>query len=243
MWALYKKEIYSFLSSLVGFIVMATFLVLTGLFVWIFPGELNLLDSGYADLQPFFTIAPWIFLFLIPAITMKFFAEEKRTGTIETLLTQPITERQIVLAKYLAGQTLVIVALLPTLVYYSTISNLGSPVGNIDGGGVAGSYIGLILLSSAFVAIGTFASSLTSNQIIAFILSVFLSFFLFTGFDSLGSFEMFGSWDHVIRNIGIIEHYKALSRGVIDSRDVIYLLSLTALFFLLTKVSLESRKW
>ena len=231
------------MSSLVGFIVMATFLLMSGLFIWIFPGELNILESGYADLASFFTIAPWVFLFLIPAITMRLFAEERRTGTLESLLTKPLTENQIITAKLMAGEALVLLSLLPTVIFLFTVYQLASPVGNVDMGGVLGSYIGLLLLSMAFVAVGTFASSITDNQIIAFIVAVVLSFFLHMGFDALGSFELFGSWDHFVQQLGINAHYRSLSRGVIDTRDVVYMLSITLIFFLFTKASLESRKW
>jgi ABC-2 type transport system permease protein len=243
MWAIAKRETKSFLGSLAGFIVYAIFLTLCALFIWVFPGNLNIVDSGYSDMSPFFTLAPWVFLFLIPAITMRFFAEEQRNGTIELLLTKPITEFKLVFSKYLAGQILVFVGLIPTLFYYITIYQYGNPVGNVDSGAVWGSYIGLFFLSSAFVSIGTFASSLTENQVISFLLAVFLCFFVFMGFESISSFNLFGAGDLFVRNLGINEHYQSLSRGVVDTRDVVYFVSLTFFFIWLTKISIESRKW
>ena len=243
MWAIVFKETKNFLGSLAGMIVLMVFLSMTSLFIWVFPGDLNILDSGYADMGPFFTLAPWVFLFLIPAVTMRAFAEEQRTGTIELLLTRPLTEFKLVLSKYLAGFILVAIALIPTLIYYVSIYLNGAPAGNVDTGGVMGSYIGLLFLSSAFVAIGTFASSLTENQVISFLLALFLCFFVFMGFESLASFNLLGSADLFVRKLGINDHYQSLSRGVIDTRDIIYFVSLTAFFILLTKISLESRKW
>jgi ABC-2 type transport system permease protein len=243
MFTLYKKELFSFLSSLIGYIVIAIFLVVTGLFMWIFPGEFNILDAGYANIDTLFIIAPWVFLFLVPAITMRSFADEKKSGTIELLLTHPVTDLQIILSKYFAGLTLVLFSLLPTLIYYISVHFLGNPPGNIDTGGMWGSYIGLFFLSAVFTSIGVFASSLTENQIIAFIVSLFLCFFFYIGFESISSLALFGKIDSFILYLGINEHYISISRGVIDTRDVIYFISLTAMFILFTKTVLESRKW
>jgi len=243
MWALLRKEINGFLSSLIGYIVIIVFLLMVGLFLWVFPGDFNLLERGYAELDPLFLLSPWVFLFLIPAITMRSFSEEKRTGTLELLLTKPLTDARIILAKFLAGWFLTLLSLLPTLIYYVTISNLAEPAGNVDHGGIYGSYIGLAFLSAAFVSIGIFASSVTVNQIVAFILAIFLSFFLFTGLESIASFDLLGPMDNFILQLGMNEHYRSMSRGVIDTRDVIYFLGLIGIFFLLTKASIESRKW
>jgi ABC-2 type transport system permease protein len=188
-------------------------------------------------------MGPFVFLFLIPAITMRMFADEKSSGTIEFLFTKPVSDLKIILAKYLAGVFLVFLALLPTLFYFGTIWLLGMPPGNIDQGGMWGSYIGLLLLGSAFVAVGLFCSSLTDNQIVSFILAVALTSFIYVGFDLIHQLDMFGKVDLMIKNLGMSTHYAALSRGVIDSRDVVYFLSLDVLFLLLTRFSLESRKW
>lgn len=242
MFSLFKKEIQSFLGSLIGYIVIIVFLVIMGLTLWVFPSESNVLDSEYANLNALFTTAPWVFMFLIPAITMRLFADENSSGTIELLLTKPLTDLQIIGAKYLAGLLLVIFSLLPTLIYYLSVYYLGSPVGNIDQGGFWGSFIGLIFLASGFVAIGLYASSLSSNQVISFIVALFLSFFFYIGFDFLGSFGL-GGLDLLIMKLGINEHYISMSRGVIDSRDALYFCSLIFLFLSLTKVKLSSRNW
>ncbi|MBI3509145.1 MAG: gliding motility-associated ABC transporter permease subunit GldF [Bacteroidetes bacterium] len=243
MYSLFAKEIRSFLSSLIGYIVIIVFLLAISLFMWIIRGESNILDDGRADMKTLFAIAPWVFLFLIPAITMRSFAEEKRSGTIELLLTRPLTDIQIILAKYFAGFILVLISLLPTLVYYYSVIKLGSPQGNIDSGGTWGSYFGLLMLGSSFVAIGIFASSLTDNQIISFILALALCFFCYIGFEQISSLSLFGKADTFIQSIGINEHYNSLARGVIDTRDVIYFITFNGFFVTLTKTILESRKW
>ncbi|UPT65955.1 MAG: gliding motility-associated ABC transporter permease subunit GldF [Sphingobacteriales bacterium JAD_PAG50586_3] len=243
MTALISKEIRSFLSSLTGYIVISMFLLLTGLFLWVFPGESNVLTGGYSTIEPLFVIAPWVFTFLIPAITMRSFAEEKRTGTIELLFTRPLTDYQIIWAKYLGAFALVIISLLPTLIYFYTVYQYGNPKGNIDTGATWGSFIGLLFLGSAFTAIGLFASAVTENQIVSFILAAFLCFIVYTGFDSLASLTNWGYAENFIRNLGINEHYISVSRGVVDSRDLVYFLSLDAFFFLLTATRIKSRKW
>jgi len=243
MYSLFVKEIRSFLSSLIGYIVIVVFLLAISMFMWVVRGEANVLDNGYANIDTLFTIAPWVFLFLIPAITMRSFADEKKSGTIELLLTRPITDLQIILAKYSAGFILVLISLLPTLLYFYSVYILGSPQGNIDWGGTWGSYVGLLLLGSSFVAIGIFASSLTDNQIISFILALALCFFCYTGFEQISSLSLFGKADTFIEALGINQHYNSLARGVIDTRDVIYFVSFNAFFILLTKTVLESRKW
>lgn len=237
------KEVNAFLSSLIGYVVMVVFLLLSGLFLWVFEGDTNILNSNYADLTPFFYIAPWVFLFLIPAISMRSFAEEKKSNTLELLLTKPLSLNQLIMGKFFAGFILVLITLIPTLIYVITIYNLGNPIGNIDMGGTWGSYIGLLFLSASFLAIGIFSSSITSNQIIAFILATFLSFFFFIGFESIASFKLFGSLDSYFIDIGINAHYQSLSRGVIDTRDVIYFLTLISLFILSTKLVIKSRMW
>jgi ABC-2 type transport system permease protein len=243
MFSLLRKEISSFLTSLTGYIVITIFLLAVGLFLWVFPGDFNILDAGFTSLESLFVIAPWVFMFLIPAITMRSFAEEKRTGTIELLLTRPLSEWQIILAKYFAGLLLVVLSLLPTLVYYYSLQSLGNPPGNIDTGATWGSYVGLLFLGGAYVSIGLFASSITENQIVSFILAFFLCFFCYFGFDAIGGMEIFRSVDELIINFGINAHFASMSRGVIDSRDLLYFLSFIFVFLALTRFRLLSRNW
>jgi ABC-2 type transport system permease protein len=246
MFVLYLKEIRSFLSSLIGYIAIAVFITMIGVFMWIIPSEStgsNVLDNGFANIDPLFFIAPWVYLFLIPAITMRSFSEEKKSGTIELLLTRPLTDLQIVLAKYLAGLTLVIISLLPTLIYYYTVHTLSLPKGNVDTGGMWGSYVGLLFLGAGFVSIGIFSSAISENQVIAFIMALLLCFFCFIGFEFIADSGVFGKYDYIFKKLGINEHYLSMSRGVIDTRDILYFISVIALFNLLTKLSLESRKW
>jgi len=243
MFPLLKKEIRSFLSSLTGYIVITVFLLINGLFLWIFEGDFNILNFGYASLDGLFMIAPFVFLFLAPAITMRSFAEEKRAGTIELLLTKPLTELKIILAKFLAGLILVIISVLPTLIYVFSVYQLGMPKGNLDMGAIWGSYIGLLFLSASFVAIGMFASTLSDSQIVSFIIAVFLCGFLYIGFEFIYSLDLFGKVDLLIKSLGINEHYKSMSRGVLDTRDMLYFLGIITLFILLSKFSIERRKW
>ena len=211
--------------------------------MWVFPGQFNIFDNGYSSLDTLFIIAPWVFMFLIPAVTMRMFADEKKTGTIELLFTRPLTEMQIIFAKYFASLLLVFIALLPTLIYGITVYLLGNPAGNLDIAGAVGSYIGLFFLSSAYVAIGLFASSLTENQIVAFIIAVFFCFFCYVGFESVSALNIKGVLANFITLLGINAHYVSMSRGVIDTRDVIYFISLVAIFLFFTRTVLESRKW
>ncbi len=243
MITLFRKEISSFFSSLIGYIVITVFLLINGLFLWVFPLEFNILDFGYASIENLFMLAPVVFLFLIPAITMRLFADEKKSGTIEILLTQPLTDLEIILAKYFAGLVLVLFSLLPTLIYFFSVYQLGLPPGNIDTGGMWGSYIGLLFLGASFVAIGLFSSSITDNQIVSFIIAIFLCGFLYIGFEFIYSLDLFGNIDLFIKSLGINAHYTSMSRGVIDTRDIIYFLSVIALFIIFTKFSLASRKW
>ena len=243
MSALYFKEIRSFLSSLMGYVIILVFLVTISLFLWVFPNDFNIFDYGYANLDGLFVIAPFVFIFLVPAITMRSFADEKKSGTIELLFTRPLTDMQLILAKFLASFTLVVIALLPTLLYYISVYLLSFPQGNIDSGSIWGSYIGLLFLGAAFTSIGIFTSSISDNQVTSFVIAGLLSAFLYLGFELIYSFELFGPVDLLIRSLGISAHYSSLSRGVIDTRDVVYFLSAIALFLFLTKLSLARRKW
>jgi ABC-2 type transport system permease protein len=236
--AILKKEFNSFFASPIAYLVIGVFLLTNGLFLFIFNDDFNILNAGFADVTPFFYLAPWIFLFLIPAITMKSFADEFSTGTIELLKTKPVSDWQIVLGKYTASLLLVIIAIIPTFIYVYTVYKLGNPIGNIDFGSTIGSYIGLLFLASTYTSIGLFTSTLSKNQIVAFILGVFITFFLFFGFDAIAT--SFGNSSLTIKNLGINEHFKSISRGVIDTRDLIYFLSVTIFFLFITKTRLEN---
>ena len=234
MISVLKKELRAFFSNATGYIVIGIFLTLTGLFLWIIPGEYNLLDAGYANVDGLFYIAPWLFLFLCPAVSMRLFAEEKQTGTWELLTTKPLSKTQIVLGKYLAAWMLVLIALLPVILYYFSIYYLAEPVGNVDSGAFWGSFIGLIFLAAVYVAVGIFASSLSSNQLVAFIIAVVASFFLFYGFEVLTGFFISGQSVQFLDSLGIHAHYKSMSRGVIDSRDLVYFVFVSAAFLAAT---------
>jgi ABC-2 type transport system permease protein len=236
--AILKKEFNSFFASPIAYLVMGVFLLINGLFLWVFKDDFNLLNAGFADINPFFYLTPWIFIFLIPAITMKSFADEFNRGTIEILKTRPISNWQIVLGKFWASLLLVIVALVPTLTYVYTIYQLGNPVGNMDVGSIIGSYIGLLFLAGTYTAVGLFTSTLSKNQIVAFILGVFITFLLFYGFDAISN--SFSNQSISIQKLGINEHFKSISRGVIDTKDLLYFISVTLFFLFITKNRLEN---
>lgn len=240
MIQIFSKEFNSYLNSLIAYLVISVFLTAIGLLLWVFP-ETSILDYGYADMNTLFSMGPYVFTFLIPAITMKSFAEEKKLGTMELLLTKPLTDWDIVFGKFLAAFSLTLVALAPTLIYYFSISLLGNPIGNIDTAGVIGSYIGLILLAAIFCAIGICTSSLTNNQIVSFILAAFLSIIFYNGFDALSTLTSNAAL--TIKQLGILYHYESLSKGLIDSRDVIYFISVTGLMLLCAKTVIGSRQW
>jgi ABC-2 type transport system permease protein len=236
------KEFNSFLNSLIAYIVIGVFLTAMGLLMWIFP-DTSVLEYGYADMDTLFWVAPYVFIFLVPAITMRSFAEEKKAGTIELLLTKPLSDWDIILGKFLANFFLVLFALLPTLLYYYSIYVLGNPRGNIDTPGVIGSYIGLTFLAGLFCAVGIFASSITPNQIVAFIFAAFLCFLVFLGFDSISSLSIWSTQALLIKQLGVLYHYDSLRKGVLDTRDVVYFLSAIFLMLSLTKLILGSRQW
>jgi len=243
MTPIFFKEINAFFSSLIGYIVISVFLVLMGLILFVFP-DTSLLNYPYAGMEQFFAIAPNIFLFLIPAITMRSFAEEYQQGTIELLATKPLKDRSIILGKFWACLLLVVFTLLPTLLYYYTIYHLGEPKGNLDSGAILGSYLGLVFLAAAFVSIGIFASTLTNNQISAFILATFLCFLLYYGFYFLSSLPMLvGKGDDLMEKIGIDFHYQSISRGVLDTRDLLYFVSVCIWFLVLSNFVQQKRKW
>ncbi len=243
MVSIFFKEINAFFSSLIGYIVIGVFLILIGLVMWVFPDS-SILDYNYATLDQLFSIAPMIFMFLIPAVSMRSFAEENQTGTIELLVTRPLHDLEIVLGKYFAALVLVIFALIPTGLYYYSVYQLGSPVGNLDTGAIMGSYLGLVFLAAAFVAIGMFASAITKSQISAFILALFLCFLFYWGFDYFSRLPIFlGKVDDIVQMIGIDYHYKSISRGVVESRDIVYFFSVIGFFIALTMTVLGRRKW
>jgi ABC-2 type transport system permease protein len=242
MTALLRKEINEFFSSLIAYISMAVFFIVLGLNLFVFEG--NIFDSNYATLDSFFTLAPWILIFLIPAITMRTFADEKQSGTIELLGTKPLTDTQIILGKYLAALLLWFIIFLPTFIYFIAVKNLSLSQAPIDSGATWGSYIGLFFLGAVFTAIGVFSSSISNNQIVAFILGVFLCYLIYDAFYRLSALPVFsGRMDYIIQSIGLNAHYDAISRGVVDTRDIVYFLSVIGLFLIGTRTSLESRKW
>lgn len=242
MLSIYFKELRSFFSSIVGYVVLLVFLGACGLFLWVLT-DTSILDYGYASMEQFFSIAPWLLLFLIPAITMRSFADEYRGGTIEWLSTKPLTQGQIVLGKFLASFTLVCIALLPTLLYIFSIHYLAMDDAALDAGGIAGSYAGLLFLAATFTAIGIFCSTLTDNQIVGFLAALFLCFLLYSGFEALSRVPAFrGGADYYLGQVGMDEHYNSMSRGVIDTRDVVYFGSLIALFITLTRFTLSRKK-
>lgn len=228
MWAIALKEFRGFFSSLTGYVAGVVFLVLTGLILWVLPGSGNLLDTGQASLSALFNTAPWLFLFLVPAITMRMVAEERRSGTLELLLSRPVDEFQIILAKYIASLALIFVTLLPTLVYFLSAYLLGSPRGSIDSGATWGSYVGLLLLAGTYAAIGLFSSSLTPNSIVAFVLGALFCLGWFIGFENIALLPFFKGHEHTVTALGIQEHYLSIRRGVLDSRDLLYFVSVIA---------------
>ena len=239
--AIIKKEINTFFSSLTAYIVIAVFLVATGLMLWVIPGQYNIIDAGYANLDGLFVLAPWLFLFLCPAITMRAIAEERQNGTWDLLITRPLGIPRIVAGKFVASWLLVIFALLPTIIFYITVYFIAEPLGNVDSGAFWGSFAGLILLAGVYVAVGIFASSLSKNQVFAFIIALSASFLLYYGFELISMFFQAGSTISLIESMGIHAHYKSISRGVIDSRDLAYFIFVSGLFlfFSIKKLSIK----
>jgi ABC-2 type transport system permease protein len=243
MLSIFKKEIHSFFSSIVGYLAMLIFIIACGLFLWVVPSS-SILDYGYASMDRFFELAPWFLLLLIPSVTMRAFAEEFRTGTIEWLSTKPISSTNIVLGKYFASVVLVAAALLPTLIYVYSISNLSAIEDSIDYGSIIGSYFGLLFLVAGFNAVGIFCSTLASNQIVGFLIALFSCYILFYGFESLSAItELPVGFDYYLSMIGMSYHYNSISRGIIDSRDVLYFLSIIIFFLSLSTYSLTKRTW
>ena len=240
MKSIVLREIKSFFGSPIGYLVIAIFLIINGLFLWVFEGEYNILNTGFADLTPFFTLAPWILIFLIPAVTMRSFSDEKKQGTLELLLTKPLSIWQIVNGKFLGALLLIVMAIIPTFIYVAVISSLGMPEGNIDMGSTIGSYFGLLFLIAAYSAIGIFTSTLSDNQIVAFIVAVFLCFFFYFGFEGLAT--VVPKMSTIIASLGMQDHFKSMSRGVLDTRDILYFSSITVVFLSFTVYKLKSFK-
>ena len=229
-----KKELHQFFSSLSGYITLLLFFVINAIYLFVLKDS-NIFDFGYATLDAFFEFAPWIFLLIIPALAMRTFSEEFKSGTFETLKTRPLTQWQITLGKYLAIEAVILIALIPTILYVITIYSL-SASGNLDSGGIIGSYIGLFFLASVFAAISIWCSSLTSNPVVAFLLSAFTCLILYFGFSSISRLPVFsGNADYYIEMLGINFHYQSISRGVIDTRDIIYFFSVIFLFLFATQ--------
>ncbi len=242
MFSLFSKEIKSFFSSLAGYIVIIIFLLINSLFMWVFEGPLNVPEGGYASMETLFFIAPWVMVMLIPAITMRSFSEERKAGTLDLLLTRPLSSMQIIWAKYLASLVMIVLALLPTLVFYYSIIRLGNPAGNIDHGGTWGSYLGLLLLAATYAAIGIYCSSLTDNLVISFLVSAVLCLFVCYGFEQIALLFGAGATGNIIVSLGIMEHYESVSRGIIDTRDLIYFIATIAIFIFLTRYVIENYK-
>ncbi|RTY88840.1 gliding motility-associated ABC transporter permease subunit GldF [Flavobacterium sp. RSP46] len=240
MKSIVLREIKSFFGSPIGYLVIAIFLIINGLFLWVFEGDYNILNTGFADLTPFFTLAPWILIFLIPAVTMRSFSDEKKQGTLELLLTKPLSIWQIVNGKFLGALLLIVMAIIPTFIYVAVISSLGMPEGNIDMGSTIGSYFGLLFLIAAYSAIGIFTSTLSDNQIVAFIIAVFLCFFFYFGFEGLAA--VVPNVSSIIASLGMQDHFKSMSRGVLDTRDILYFTSITVVFLSFTVYNLKSFK-
>ena len=240
MLAIFKREIRSFFTSSIGYLVVGLFLVLTGLFLWVFKGPYNIFDAGFAELSNFFLLVPWIFLFLIPAITMKSFSEERKMGTLELLFIKPISLWETVLGKFFGNALLAIIALMPTLIYVYVIWQLGTTAGNLDMGVVWGSYFGLLFLVSTYTAIGVFCSSLTSNQIVSFIVAAGVSFLLYYGFEGIASLTGDGSLALQVKNLGMKAHFDSVARGILDLQDLVYFMSITLFFLYLTTAHLKN---
>lgn len=236
MFAILKKEINTFFSSPIGYLVIAIFLLLNGLFLWVFKGDFNILDYGFADLSSFFLITPWILMFLIPAVTMRSFSDEKKQGTLELLLTKPLSTLQIVLGKYFGALILIILAIIPTFLYVFTVYQLGNPVGNLDMGSTLGSYFGLLFLITSYTAIGVFASTLSDNQIVAFLIAISICFLFYIGFEGIAEFTS----STFLEQFGMSYHFKSMGRGVLDSRDIIYFLSITIFFISITQSTFKN---
>ncbi|MFN8415838.1 MAG: gliding motility-associated ABC transporter permease subunit GldF [Cytophagaceae bacterium] len=242
MWSVFKKETSVLLNSMVAYMAIVVFLTFIGLFLWVIP-DTSLFESGFADLDTMFYLGPLAFMLLIPAITMRSFAEEKKDGTIELLLTKPISDWDIILGKFFSSGAIVLVALIPTVIYYVSVYMLGKPVGNIDSAAVFTSYIGLLFMGLVFVSIGIFSSVVSNNQVVSFILSLLLSYVWYKGLNDFASIDLWQGSAVFLKSLSLDYHYLALSKGVVDARNVFYFLTIITVMLGLTKLKLGSRNW
>ncbi|MFM1878924.1 MAG: hypothetical protein RLZZ241_1790 [Bacteroidota bacterium] len=240
MFPIFRKELTSFFTTPVGYLVFLIFWILSGLFLWVFKGEFNILDFGFADLSPFFLLAPWLFMFLVPALSMKTFAEERKLGTLELLLSRPIKLKDLILGKFFGVFALSIAALIPSIIYVQTIVSLSMPAETPDTGLILGSYIGLLLLISLFAGIGVFASSLTDNQVVAFLVAVVINFIMYYGFERFSELLQEGGMVLGVASLGIKSHFENIGQGILDSRDFIYFTSLVLAFLFWTGLRINT---
>jgi ABC-2 type transport system permease protein len=231
MRAIFIKELNAYFSSLTGYLAIGLFLLVAGLLLFVFESDYNILDFGFADLTPFFQLVPYLFLFLIPAITMRSFSQERDLGTLEMLLTRPVSRSGLILGKYLAAFLVITVAIILTMIYVYSVYQMGDPEGNLDLGSTMGSYLGILMIAAVYVLIGLFASLASSNQIVSFLLAASISFFLFYGFEAL-AISLNQEW---IAQLGILQHYETLARGILDTRDLVYFVVVGLFFFALSE--------
>lgn len=242
MFSIFKKELWAYFGTLGAYIVSAAFLLICSLFLWFFDNDFNVFNVGLATLNNFFILAPWVLMFLLPALTMKSIAEEEQNGTLVWLFSQPLSVSSIVLGKYWAILILVLFSLLPTFTYVYTINNLSLPKGSIDSGIIVSGYIGLLFLSMTFASIGIFCSSLVKNQVLAFVTGVFFCFICFYGFENLASYNLLGNLDYTLQKIGFFQHYTSFTKGVVDTRDIGYFIFVIVVFLLLSIRIINSKK-
>ena len=242
MTAIFKKELWSYFGNWSAWLIIGAFCLIGTLFLFFFENDSNIFDIGTASLQSYFVLVPWLLMFIIPAISMKTLAEEQQSGTLNWLFSQPVTISEIILGKFLAVWFVGVLCLLPSLTYLYTVYTLGVPAGNIDLGATFGSYFGLIILTAAFSAVGILASSLSQNQIMAYLLGVFMCFIFYFGIEQLASYKLLSGADYILSNIGFYQHFLAFTRGLIDTRDIFYFLLVTVLCLFLAKIFVEKKK-
>lgn len=242
MKAIFKKELWSYFGNWSAWLIIGAFSLIGTLFLFFFENDSNIFDIGTASLQSYFVLVPWLLMFMIPSISMKTLAEEQQSGTLNWLFSQPVKISDIVLGKFLAVWFVGILCLLPSLIYLYTIYVLGVPAGNIDLGATFGSYFGLIILTAAFSGVGILASSFSQNQIMAYLLGVFMCFIFYFGIEQLASYKLLGGADYILSNLGFYQHFLAFTRGLIDTRDVFYFLFVIGISLFLAKIFVEKKK-